>query len=460
MSITLEKPHSSNGPAAPSYARDPRWLLVERILATPEFERSARLSDFLSHVCRLALEDRSDEISEQSLGEIVFGRKPGYDSSADSIVRSHALRLRHRLEFYFSTDGAIEPLHIEIPRGGYVPRFYTPNVDLPASQDAQPVPIPPTVSSIEASPSMAVHEAPRRENRWLKGLAVGVLLGAMGTLVVFHLRQDARLAASSAEARQPPILRQFWTRLFPANGRTVIVSGDSGLVLFKTVTGSNVNLSDYLNGSYGKVDPNKKFLSGTPGTIAADLASRRYTSIVDLDLATRIAHLPQASSEHAVNIFARDLRPADAARSNLILIGSQEANPWISLIEPSMNFILTRDAQGHGFYFVNRHPRDKELKEYRPTDEPGNLGAQDVYGDVAYLPNPSGNGMILALSGLWMSGTQSAGNFVLDGAKFSEWLKSIANSDGTVPPFELLIETKNLQGNAAYSSVIAQRIAR
>jgi hypothetical protein len=118
----------------PPYAQDPRWLLVERILATPDFERSPRLAEFLRHVCRLTLEGRSKEISEQSLGEVVFGRSPGFDSSADTIVRSHALRLRHRLEFYFSSEGTHEPLWVEIPRGAYVPRFYTPQNEVFAAE--------------------------------------------------------------------------------------------------------------------------------------------------------------------------------------------------------------------------------------------------------------------------------------------------------------------------------------
>lgn len=66
--------------------------------------------------------------------------------------------------------------------------------------------------------------------------------------------------------------------------------------------------------------------------------------------------------------------------------------------------------------------------------------------------------MVLVLSGLWMSETQSAGEFVLDENSFSNWLKSIAAPDGTLPPFELLIGTKNLQGSAAYSSIVAKRI--
>jgi hypothetical protein len=236
----------------------------------------------------------------------------------------------------------------------------------------------------------------------------------------------------------------------------VIVPGDSGLVLYETVTMEEVSLTDYLNGAYLEPHPPKTNTATVSKAVASDLAARRYTSMVDLDLTSKLTHLPEWSSEHAEIVFARDLRPSNASTSNLILIGSREANPWISLVEPSMNFILTRDENGE-FYFLNRRPSDGKSKEYRPKQEPGTLGAADVYGDVAYLPNPGGTGMVLALNGIWMSGTQSAGNFVLDDAQLSKWLRSIVNADGTIPPFELLIGTRNLQGNATYSSIIAKR---
>jgi hypothetical protein len=68
------------------------------------------------HLCELALDGRSDEINEQSIGEALFERAPNYDPSIDGIVRSHASRLRQRLEQYFSEEGAHETVRLSIPR--------------------------------------------------------------------------------------------------------------------------------------------------------------------------------------------------------------------------------------------------------------------------------------------------------------------------------------------------------
>jgi hypothetical protein len=214
--------------ADPPYAQDPRWLLVERILATPEFERSPRLAEFLRHVCRLALEGRGNEISEQSLGEAVFGRTPGFDSSADTIVRSHALRLRHRLEFYFSSEGAHEPLWIEIPRGGYVPRFYTPQSEIPSAPEI-PVKAEETIDgpslrigTQQTSPHVS-RQSKWFQSTWIKSFVAGIAVGAVAIAVAYHLAHDATLAAGKPEIKQTDIQRQFWSSLFTAGGRTLIV---------------------------------------------------------------------------------------------------------------------------------------------------------------------------------------------------------------------------------------------
>ena len=442
--------------------QDVRWALARRITGSSTFARSEQLPKLLLYICRMTISDRANEINEQRIGIDVYGRSPNYDPATDGIVRSHATRLRQRLELYFSSEGAYELFRIEIPRGGYVPRFYTLESTPPVSSSVPiqtgmvadapasgPGPLPSPVPEVS-------RQRPPRHNwigPFLTGLAIaGALIG-----ITLHLRHDAALAAGKPGINQTEIERRFWTGLSSADRRTLIVSGDSGLVLFETVTGEDVSLLDYINGSYRNPDHIKLATSTASKQLTADLASRRYTSFVDLDLSSQLSQLLGSNSEHLTTVFARDLRPSDAARSNLILIGSRQANPWVSLVEPSMNFILTRSDDG-SFYFLNRHPLDDELKAYHPLPELGNLGAIDVYGDVAYLPNPAGNGMVLVFSGLWMSGTQSAGEFVLDSTRFSAWLKQIVAPDGTIPPFELLIRTKSLQGSAASSLIVAKRV--
>ena len=73
---------------------NPSWELVQRIVASPPFSKSERLSSFLLFVCRFSLQGQNNKINEQNIGTAVFGREADYDTAVDGIVRTHASRLR------------------------------------------------------------------------------------------------------------------------------------------------------------------------------------------------------------------------------------------------------------------------------------------------------------------------------------------------------------------------------
>jgi TolB-like protein/Tfp pilus assembly protein PilF len=96
---------------------------VARIGASPAFANSARLRGLLQHTVAESLAGRNESLKESVLGVTVFGRKPGYDSDANSIVRVEFARLRKKLEQYYQEDGANETLRVVFSRGSYAPRF-------------------------------------------------------------------------------------------------------------------------------------------------------------------------------------------------------------------------------------------------------------------------------------------------------------------------------------------------
>jgi len=109
--------------AGPEPSIEERLALIERVAASEQFSRSARLRDFLLYVGRQSLKKGSTEIHEQEIGAKVFGRDDSYDRAADTIVRVNATELRKRIDSYFAQNGANEPLMFEIPRGIYKPVF-------------------------------------------------------------------------------------------------------------------------------------------------------------------------------------------------------------------------------------------------------------------------------------------------------------------------------------------------
>jgi hypothetical protein len=113
-------------------------LQLERVLESPGFARNERLSRFLRFVVEGHLQGKDLELKESVIAVEVFGRRPDFDSRLDPVVRTEAIRLRSRLSDYYSKLGKADALVIELPKGGYVPRFretpVEPSVTGPATE--------------------------------------------------------------------------------------------------------------------------------------------------------------------------------------------------------------------------------------------------------------------------------------------------------------------------------------
>src|SRR5271156_2232562 len=110
---------------------------LQRVLASPGFARNERMSRFLRFIVERHLEGRDGELKESLIGIEVFGRKPGFDPQQDSIVRSEAARLRARLAEYYAIEGKSDSLVIELPKGGYAPRFRKAEPHRPAANHSR-----------------------------------------------------------------------------------------------------------------------------------------------------------------------------------------------------------------------------------------------------------------------------------------------------------------------------------
>src|SRR5580692_1941814 len=113
---------NSLSPASQPSAKQIREQLA-RILRAPDFVEYPRSSALLTHVVEETLAGRGAQIKEATLGVEVFGCPPGYDSKADSVVRTQARSLRTKLARYYAGEGVRDSVLIEIPKGAYVPEF-------------------------------------------------------------------------------------------------------------------------------------------------------------------------------------------------------------------------------------------------------------------------------------------------------------------------------------------------
>ena len=245
------------GTELPVDAEDRRWQLAMRIAASGALGRSGLLSDFLLYIVDRCIRGRTEEITEQQIGVIVFGRAEDYDPNDDNIVRSYARKLRKRIEGYFLAEGREETLRLEIPRGGYTPIFSdTPRVSSETDDSIAPGDIEPQesgtshpiVSERIEFLSPVIQDISYRVSGHLRITLVTVLAVLIGVFLgvgVMLLRHSGLI-----ESRQEALSRVLWEQLFSRDRDTFIVPSDDGLVIMQRLLERPVPLTEYINGNY------------------------------------------------------------------------------------------------------------------------------------------------------------------------------------------------------------------
>jgi CheY-like chemotaxis protein len=97
---------------------------LERMLQCRLFKHSPRLSRFFTFTVEQALEGAEQRLKEYSIALEVFGKPETFDPRMDSAVRVAARQLRAKIDLYYLTEGAQDPVLIRYRPGDYIPKFY------------------------------------------------------------------------------------------------------------------------------------------------------------------------------------------------------------------------------------------------------------------------------------------------------------------------------------------------
>jgi len=411
--------------AAPGYGPriDERRALLQRVLWSRQIERSARIRDFLSYVCEKKFADAFVEIHEQEIGVKVFDRKPDYDTAADNVVRVTASQARRKLEQYFATDGASEPVILEIPKGQYTPVF----------RERSPVLLP------------AAEDAPAKRSRGTVILAACVIMLSISTIAL------GTKSFRRSELELTPALRGLWSQLLAGPSRTDIVVPDSSLSLFQELLDRQLTLAEYLNPN-AWVSGEKFAANPELRLFASRAAQRRFTSLASVTGVYRITQLAGRDQGRISIISARDFNIRPMKSDNVVLLGSIRANPWMELIQDRLNFRFGFDQHSHYAFFDNRNPQAGEAGTYQSDS-----GVS--YCHIAFLPNLDRTGNVLVIAGTEIEGTEEGTEFVTSESSMAQ-LSRIAKpgKDGQMPYFEALLKSNRVGGVVSSFSIVGVRV--
>ena len=424
------------------------WALLERILASPQLRRAARLREFLLFVGQRSIKDGLDQIHEQEIGSKVFGRPPDYDTSLDNIVRVNASELRKRIEDYFESDGAGETLIMEVPRGSYKPVF--------RQRKAKPA-LQPRFTAVPATDAAPTTDAPETrlpapmtaERRLLMLAAVLIVLLAAGCWVLWTNNHALQRSLNTSAWQNTPAVGSFWSGILGGRPNTDIILADTSFALIEDITKKSIPLSDYLSRDYVSriQSPN---LSQDRRADLGMIMKRNNGSLGDFRAAQRILALDSPGKGFHM-YSARDYSPALVKQDNIILIGARKSNPWVDLFSANMNFSAEYDSSRSINFIRNHAPATGEQEIYAAPPSPSTGG----YCIVAFLPNPQQSGKVIILAGTDSAATEGAGDFITSEDQLSHFQKMLHVT--TLPYFEAVLKTTNLNGTPIDAKIVAYR---
>jgi len=450
--VHIEREHGS----------DDMTLTLNRVLHSRTLSGSGASRQILKFIAEKSLAGVPDEIKEYTIATQALGRPEDFDPRADNIVRVQVRQLRKKLEEYYRIEGINDPLRISIPLGHYQAEFH-------AVRDESGGPPHP-----ELAPAPQPKLPLANPYRLLTQLLPWVLLAALGvvSLVLWKKNAEFRGAAAPGQNLPPPNEDVLWPRLFAPNQDTSIVVADDSVVMLQSLARKEVPLEDYSGAAYaGKMIESVRDRSMQ--TALRVIADMQLTSLADANIGARLMEMCRRYNGQCKIQYSRFLAAREFQTGNFILIGSRQSNPWVGLFDLQLNFYFEPDLETQRFRIRNRSPLPGEQDYYGirnrsplPADQdyyrsfPTDKVVEESYSDLALLPNLTGTGNVLIISGLGMSDTEATGELITSPG-FSTMLAKVLNSKAGKPPasyVEILFQFNEMSEVARGSKIVAYRL--
>jgi hypothetical protein len=439
---------------------------LNEIIEGSAFKGSHRSGQFLRFIVEQAMAANFSSLKERTIGVELFGRNPSYDTGDDAIVRVTASDVRKRLLQHYGRYGSANSCRISLPIGSYLPLItFTRN---PSEAQAEPLPTfsdadasnitdcpsneimpldtvarPPT-GQVETASQMQ-HHAP---GRW-RYIAFGAILALM-LFGLYHLIWTSVLHHSA-----PLPVTLPWSAFQASPHALHLITSDPNIAELQGLTGIQISVSDYANHQYVP-EPNS-FAPEVLNLWRKVLQGSKCAN-VDASIAANFAELTSNFGKHIDISGARSIQLSDLRNDDdFILLGSPRSNPWASLFSDQLDFRLIYDKNAGGEFIQDLHPRGNETATYRPTGQGGATGQS--FAIIAFVQNPDQSGQVLLISGANAEGTQAAGNFIRDKAKFSRALELCGISHSNpIAHFEMLLRLKMMAGTPNNTEEVACHI--
>jgi hypothetical protein len=411
ISLEVETPAKTEENISPEMIRSQ----LENVVGDEGFRSSKRSVAFLRHVIGVTLKGAADQIKERTIGMEVFGRSLSYEPNLDHIVRTAASEVRKRLAVYYAEESHRGELRILIPPGSYIPRF-----TLPASEGTEE-----DAAARASGHAHLAEAAPRRGGlsfRLLGRLLGSAVVVAIGIALYVQQRSSAEMA--------------FWEPILDTRQPVLLALGDVP------------------NGP-----PHSQANPGEPAPTPV-IAQPSAQGTVPLADAVTMARLYSALQAHGNRIVVRpgnSISFSDLREGPVVLIGAFN-NPWSLRLIGKLRFSLALDDVGQLIYIRDsRNPdaRNWSWGTHQPVSNIGGAGAPVLhdYALISRVRSPQTGHFLVVVGGLFVYGTQAAGEFLSDPEALKA-LSKVASMDGK-KSLQIVLETTVTDATPGPARVVA-----
>jgi hypothetical protein len=371
---------------------------IRRIVESKTFRASEVQRSLLNYLADKSLSGEADSLKEYTVGLDVFAKPTSYDPRQESVVRMHMARLRQRLGEYYRTEGASDPVIVDLPKGGFKVTFDL-RPSAPAPEPAAPVVPPP-----------APPPTYRRE------LILGALLIAAIAVASYfglRLREVEHTASVAAPATWTPELRELWAPLV-AQDRPLVVC-------LATETRPDVKAAPSVTG----------------------LATANGAFLLGQFLADRIQNVYVTGSDA--------LTMPEISMGNVVYLG-QPADRLLETLPSDQQFISEPSG------VRNLHPKPGEPELFGDSLSPGSKQVVESYALITHVPGVNSKGDILYIAGSHTFDVTAGVEVFTDAAQARMLVAALHKPDGTLPRYyQVVLRVRSMDETPIEVSYVTHR---
>jgi hypothetical protein len=182
---------------------------------------------------------------------------------------------------------------------------------------------------------------------------------------------------------------------------------------------------------------------------------KRQSNFADVNLVGRLSQTGEVFGAGTNLYFARDFSFRQLKSGNIILLGSRQSNPWIQALDSYLALRWKYDPTLDSYYPIDITAKAQDAEKFRSTAD--GAKTHDGYASISFLPNVSGTGNILVISGTGGAAIGTALDFLRDESSMSQLRLRMGSTEKAFPYFEALLKTENGGGLPRSVTIIFSR---